>query len=111
MAEFLKQRGVVDNVVNYRLFPQIPTSVNEENTEKYLQEQLESYLVFLSDLLVDYIWQHESFRLGVIPASGMHKLSKIFCVLSMHKLASGIMLHSDGNSRVVRTTCEYSGQF
>ena len=64
-----KQR-VPDDVVEYRLFPDVPESVGKADIQKYLEEQIDVYLAHLSPLLVEYIWQNEPFYLRIVPASG-----------------------------------------
>lgn len=71
MAEELKPKCVEDEI-QYRLFPVVPEYISDSKTTQYLEEQLDTYLVHLSDLLVSYIWQNEPFNLSVIPGSGKY---------------------------------------
>ena len=70
MAGIMKQKRPTEDAVHYRLYPALPEYLKQEDVQKYLQDQLESYLIALSDQLVGYIWQHESFHLGIIPENG-----------------------------------------
>ena len=55
-----------EDTVEYRLFPEIPDGLGEKETQKFLEETLDSYLVHLSRFLVDYIWQCEPFHMAVV---------------------------------------------
>ena len=55
-----------EDTVEYRLFPEIPDGLGEKETQKFLEETLDSYLVHLSRFLVDYIWQCEPLHLAVV---------------------------------------------
>ncbi|XP_033743269.1 protein ecdysoneless homolog isoform X1 [Pecten maximus] len=71
MAE--KRKHLPEDVVEYFLFPTLPESLNKSEVKKYLEELLDSYLAFVSPLVVDYIWQNDPFSLvatteGDLPA-------------------------------------------
>ncbi|OWF55919.1 protein ecdysoneless homolog [Mizuhopecten yessoensis] len=67
MAE--KRKHLAEDVVEYFLFPTLPDSLNKSEVAKYLEELLDSYLAFVSPLVVDYIWQNDPFSL-VVTAEG-----------------------------------------
>ncbi|KAL3877377.1 hypothetical protein ACJMK2_035095 [Sinanodonta woodiana] len=61
MAE--KKKRLPDDVVEYTLFPPIPVSLKQDGIRNFLEECADSYMTFLSSLLIDYIWQNEPFVL------------------------------------------------
>ncbi|XP_060076683.1 protein ecdysoneless homolog [Ylistrum balloti] len=67
MAE--KRKHLPEDVVEYYLFPTLPETLNKSEVEKYLEELLDSYLAFVSPLVVDYIWQNDPFSL-IVTAEG-----------------------------------------
>ena len=62
MAE---RKQLPEDVVEYRLFPDLKGLDLVGNVEKYLEEQIDSYLAFISPFVVDHIWQNEPFSLSV----------------------------------------------
>ena len=73
--------AAVEDSVQYRLFPPIPDGLEDKECLQYLQEKVEEYLAHFSLILVDYIWQVESFNLRVIPAKGSCFTSDFFLIL------------------------------
>jgi len=61
MAE--KRKHLPEDVVEYFLFPTISDAVNKDDVLRHLEESLDSYLAFISPLVVDHIWQNEPFTL------------------------------------------------
>ncbi|CAG5121664.1 unnamed protein product [Candidula unifasciata] len=55
-----------DDVVEYSVFPLIPDDLPSERVSDFLEKFADTVLAHLSDRIVDYIWQHESFNLRPI---------------------------------------------
>ncbi|KAK3610706.1 hypothetical protein CHS0354_028096 [Potamilus streckersoni] len=68
MAE--KKKRLPDDVVEYTLFPPIPGNLKEYEIMKFLEEFADTYMTFLSSLLIDYIWQNEPFILKPVTEVG-----------------------------------------
>ena len=64
----MAEANVLENTVEYRLFPPIPEDCSHEEIRQYLEEQIEIYSAHLSSYLVGYIWQNEPFRLRQVIA-------------------------------------------
>ncbi|GFS21231.1 protein ecdysoneless homolog [Elysia marginata] len=63
-------KHIPDDVVEYSIFPVIPTDLDQETVDDFLQKLTDSILASFSDRLVNYIWQHECFHLKpVIPSN------------------------------------------
>lgn len=56
-------RRIPEDVLEYYIFPLISEDFNDEQLFEYLEGQKDIYLAHLSHLLVDYIWQNETFNL------------------------------------------------
>ncbi|KAI8742151.1 protein SGT1 [Biomphalaria glabrata] len=52
-----------EDVVEYSIFPQIPNDLHADAIKRFLDKQIDDILAHLSDRIVNYIWQHESFNL------------------------------------------------
>lgn len=68
MAE--KRKHLPEDVVEYFLFPTLPENFTNSKVVKYLEELLDSYLAFVSPLVLDHIWQNDPFSL-VVTAEGL----------------------------------------
>ncbi|GAB1610168.1 protein ecdysoneless homolog [Argonauta hians] len=55
-----------DDVVEYFIFPFISEHFDDSKIQDYLEEQKDNILAHLSQLLVDYIWQKEPFKLKAV---------------------------------------------
>lgn len=60
--------AVPEDVVEYRIYPEIPEGYEEQECEKYLEDVRNTCLAYLSQYIVDFIWQSEPFRLRVVAA-------------------------------------------
>lgn len=61
-------KRIPDDVVEYYIYPQIPSHICDESDIRiYLEKQLDVILAHASNKLVNYIWQHEPFRLKAVP--------------------------------------------
>lgn len=60
----------MEDTAEYRLFPVIPEGLDEKAVLKCLEQTQDAILAFLSQHLVDYIWQNDPFALRVVPGSG-----------------------------------------
>lgn len=66
-----------DDVVEYSVFPQIPDDLPNDDIKDFLEKQADAILAHLSDRIVNYIWQHESFSLRpVLSSTGLLQLIK-----------------------------------
>ncbi|KAK7456517.1 hypothetical protein BaRGS_00039373 [Batillaria attramentaria] len=63
MAEFLERRRLPDDVVEYLLIPKLPDDLDETDTIGFLEKTCDSYLGKVGPLVIDYVWQKESFSL------------------------------------------------
>ncbi|BFZ17671.1 hypothetical protein BsWGS_20709 [Bradybaena similaris] len=52
-----------EDVVEYSVFPLVPDDLPSEHVTEFLEKFTDIVLSHLSDKIVDYIWQHESFNL------------------------------------------------
>ncbi|XP_005111816.1 protein ecdysoneless homolog [Aplysia californica] len=52
-----------EDVVEYTIYPNIPSHIEGDGVKKYLEKQIDAILAHLSRKLLRYIWQHEPFRL------------------------------------------------
>ncbi|XP_074649522.1 protein ecdysoneless homolog [Tubulanus polymorphus] len=64
------ERRLPEDVVEYLLFPYLPDTFDDEVIEDHLEKQLDLYLAYLSQWLVDYIWQNQPFHLCVVSGFG-----------------------------------------
>ena len=73
MANFEKvMKRIPDDVVEYNVFPIIPSDTDEDQIADFLQKLADSILAHFSARLVNYIWQHEPFLLRpVLSSNGM----------------------------------------
>ena len=65
----MARNEVVENAVEYRLFPRLPDHLAASEREAYLETIQDSYLAYLGSDVVDYIWQIDPFQLRIIPTS------------------------------------------
>ncbi|CAL1530846.1 unnamed protein product [Lymnaea stagnalis] len=64
MADFERvMKRLPEDVVEYNIFPQVPSDLPENEVKEYLEKQIDAILAHLSRQIVNYIWQHESFNL------------------------------------------------
>ncbi|KAH9492818.1 hypothetical protein Btru_024789 [Bulinus truncatus] len=67
MANFDKiLKRIPEDVVEYSILPRIPNDLQEDAVKSFLEKQIDDILAHLSDRIVNYIWQYESFNLKPI---------------------------------------------
>lgn len=59
----LQRRVFLEDVVQYKLFSIQPEGSNSKQTEERLKHLAEEILAKVAPLLIQYIWQHQSFNL------------------------------------------------
>ncbi|GFO04241.1 sgt1-like protein [Plakobranchus ocellatus] len=63
MANIENMKRIPDDVVEYSLFLDIPSDIEDDKIFDFLQKLADSIIAHFSTRLVNYIWQHESFHL------------------------------------------------
>lgn len=66
----LPRRMTQDDMVQYKLFLIKADCSTSQQTEERLKHLTEEILAKVAPLLVQYIWQHQSFSLGYHPEKG-----------------------------------------
>ncbi len=90
----LQRRVVPEDVVQYELFLVKPDGLNPEQVEEQLTHLVEEILAKVAPLLIQYIWQHQSFNLKYHPEKGIIliptqwiicRVVNICCLSILHK--------------------------
>ncbi|KAK5854218.1 hypothetical protein PBY51_015308 [Eleginops maclovinus] len=68
--EAFQRRGIQEDMVQYQLFQVQPQGSNSQQTEEHLTHLVEEILAKVAPLLIQYIWQHQSFNLKYHPEKG-----------------------------------------
>ncbi|XP_039995760.1 protein ecdysoneless homolog [Xiphias gladius] len=66
----LQRRVIQEDVVQYKLFLIQPDGSSSQQTEDHLSRLVEEILAKVAPLLIQYIWQHQSFNLIYHPEKG-----------------------------------------
>lgn len=69
--EIFQRRVILEDTVHYKLFLVQSDSLNSKQTEERLGHLAEEILAKIAPLLIQYIWQHQSFHLKYHPEKGM----------------------------------------
>lgn len=67
----LQRRVIQEDVIQYKLFPIQPHGSSSQQTEEHLTHLTEEILAKVAPLLIQYIWQHQSFNLKYHPEKGI----------------------------------------
>lgn len=67
----LQRRVILEDMVQYKLFLIQPDGSNSKQTEERLTHLAEEILAKVAPLLIQYIWQHQSFNLKYHPEKGI----------------------------------------
>ncbi|KAF3841937.1 hypothetical protein F7725_023888 [Dissostichus mawsoni] len=68
--EALQRGGIQEDMVQYKLFLVQPQGSTLQQTEEHLPQLVEEILAKVAPLLIQYIWQHQSFNLKYHPEKG-----------------------------------------
>ncbi|XP_010791715.1 protein ecdysoneless homolog [Notothenia coriiceps] len=68
--EALQRGGIQEDMVQYKLFLVQPQGSTLQQTEEHLTQLVEEILAKVAPLLIQYIWQHQSFNLKYHPEKG-----------------------------------------
>lgn len=68
--DVLQRRVIQDDMVQYKLFLIQADGTASQQAEERLQHLTEEVLAKVAPLLVQYIWQHQSFNLRCHPKKG-----------------------------------------
>lgn len=71
IMETLQRRAIMEDTVRYKLFWTQPDDSPSHQGENHLSHLLEEILAKVAPLLIQYIWQHQSFNLRYHPEKGM----------------------------------------
>lgn len=66
----LQRRVVMEDMVRYKLFWIQPDDSTSQQIEEHLSHLVEEILAKVAPLLIQYIWQHQSFNLKYHPEKG-----------------------------------------
>lgn len=66
----LQRRRILDDTVQYKLFLIQTDGSTSQQAEERLKHLTEEVLAKVAPLLVQYIWQHQSFNLRCYPEKG-----------------------------------------
>lgn len=66
----LQRRVVMEDMVQYKLFLVQPDDSTQQ-AEEHLSRLVEEILAKVAPLLIQYIWQHQSFNLKLHPEKGI----------------------------------------
>lgn len=66
----LQRKVNQEDVVQYKLFLNQPGGSAPQQTEEHLTHLVEEILANVAPLLIQYIWQHQSFNLTYHPEKG-----------------------------------------
>ncbi len=66
----LQRRGIQEDMVQYKLFLVQPHDSASQQPEGHLTHLVEEILAKVAPLLMQYIWQHQSFNLKYHPEKG-----------------------------------------
>ncbi|XP_037637827.1 protein ecdysoneless homolog [Sebastes umbrosus] len=66
----LQRREIQEDMVQYQLFLMQPDGSASQHTEEYLTHLVEEMLAKVAPLLIQHIWQHQSFNLKYHPEKG-----------------------------------------
>lgn len=69
--DIFQRRVILEDTVHYKLFLVQSDSLNSKQTEERLGHLAEEILAKIAPLLIQYIWQHQSFHLKYHPEKGM----------------------------------------
>lgn len=67
----LQRRTIQEDMVQYKLFWIQTDSSTSQQTEEHLKHLVEEVLAKVASLLIQYIWQHQSFNLKYHPEKGI----------------------------------------
>lgn len=67
----LQRRVILEDMVQYELFLIQPEDSNSKQIEERLTHLVEEILAKVAPLLIQYIWQHQSFNLKYHSAEGI----------------------------------------
>lgn len=67
----LQRRVILEDMVQYKLFLIQPEGSNSEQIEERLTHLVEEILAKVAPLLIQYIWQHQSFNLKYHSGEGI----------------------------------------
>ncbi|XP_029305328.1 protein ecdysoneless homolog [Cottoperca gobio] len=66
----MQRRVIQEDMVQYKLFLIQPDGSTSQQTEEHLTHLVEEILAKVAPLLIEYIWQHQSFNLKYNPEKG-----------------------------------------
>lgn len=67
----LQRKVVMEDMVQYKLFLVQPDDSTSHQIEEHFSRLVEEIMAKVAPLLIQYIWQHQSFKLKYHPEKGM----------------------------------------
>lgn len=69
--DVLQRRVILEDMVQYKLFLIQADGSNSQQTKDHLTHLVEEILAKVAPLLIQYVWQHQSFNLKYFPEKGI----------------------------------------